>query len=399
MQKKDQTFSSFCEFKALVEEELGKKIRALRSNNGGEYVSQEFKDFCEVEGIKWELTAPRNPQQNGVAERKNKTIVGAAWAMLHDQGLPLHLWTNACNTTIYLQNRSSHRILGMETLEETFSEERPDVGQFRIFGSLVYCHVTKDARKKLEPTTELGILATRVPLERELKLQAEEELLVPKEEEPQSDAEQLHVEVPGVETSTHAESSREGRKRTREADRLLMDARENVGEPYSQHRQRRSPERYTGYMTLAGECVETEPSSFEKVVQQLVWDDAMVEEYDSIVRNNVWDVVPRPDNKSVVSSHWIYKVKQVADGSVEKHKARFVSRGFSRVEGIDYDEIFAPVARHSSIRTMLVLSTQLGWKIHQMDVKTTFLNAKIEEEVYIEKLEGFETFDRESHVS
>eukprot|EP00253_Pinus_taeda_P028165 PITA_28165 len=89
----------------------------------------------------------------------------------------------------------------------------------------------------------------------------------------------------------------------------------------------------------------------------------MVEKYDSIVHNSVWDVVPRPENKSVVSSHWLYKVKQVVDGSVEKHKERFVACGFS-----------------------------------QMDVKTAFLNGDIEEEVYIEQPKGFETFDRDSHV-
>lgn len=82
----------------------------------------------------------------------------------------------------------------------------------------------------------------------------------------------------------------------------------------------------------------------------------MVEEYDSIVRNSVWDVIPRPKKKLVVSSRWLYKVKQAADGSVEKYKARFLSRGFSQVEGIDYDETFAPVARYSSIRSMLALS-------------------------------------------
>ena len=102
MQKKDQTFTKFCEFKALVEKESGKKNKALRSDNGGEYVSQEFKDFYAAEGIKQELTTPHNPQQNGVAERKNKTIVGATQEMLHDQGLPLHLWAKACNTTVYL---------------------------------------------------------------------------------------------------------------------------------------------------------------------------------------------------------------------------------------------------------------------------------------------------------
>jgi hypothetical protein len=78
MQKKDQTFSKFCEFKALVEKELGKQVKDLRSDNGGEYISNEFKDFCSREGIRRELIAPHNPQQNGVAERKNRTIMGAA---------------------------------------------------------------------------------------------------------------------------------------------------------------------------------------------------------------------------------------------------------------------------------------------------------------------------------
>jgi len=157
-----------------------------------------------------------------------------------------------------------------------------------------------------------------------------------------------------VETSTQVESSRDGWKRTREADRLLLDARENVGEPSSQHRQRRSLDRYTGYMALVGECIETKPSSFEEAMQQTIWVDAMVEEYDSIVWKSVLDVVPRPENKSVVSSRWLYKVKQATNGSVEKHKGRFITRGFSQVEGINYDETFSPIARYSSIRSMLV---------------------------------------------
>ena len=105
-----------------------------------------------------------------------------------------------------------------------------------------------------------------------------------------------------METSTQEESSRDGQKLTREADRLLEDVRENVGAPSSQRKQRRSSERYTGYRALARECVETEPSSFEEAVQQPIWVDSMVEKYDSIVRDSVWDVVPRPKNKSGVSS-------------------------------------------------------------------------------------------------
>eukprot|EP00253_Pinus_taeda_P034018 PITA_34018 len=106
-------------------------------------------------------------------------------------------------------------------------------------------------------------------------------------------------------------------------------------------------------MALVGECLATEPSSFEEAVQQLVWMDAMLEEYDSIMRNNVWDVVPRLGDRSVVTSRWLYKVKQADDGSVEKHKTIFVARGFSQVEGIDYDETFAPIARINNYFTRL----------------------------------------------
>jgi hypothetical protein len=124
----------------------------------------------------------------------------------------------------------------------------------------------------------------------------------------------------------------------------------------------------------------------------------MVEEYDSIMQNEVWEVVSRPEGKSVVTSRWIYKVKYVVDGSIEKHKARFVVRGFSQVEGIDYDEKFAPVARYTSIGTIMAIVAEMGWKIHQMDVKTAFLNGILEEEVYIEQAQGFEVYGRDSHV-
>ena len=114
----------------------------------------------------------------------------------------------------------------------------------------------------------------------------------------------------------------------------------------------------------------------------------MVEEHDSIVKNSAWEIVPRPIDKSVVGLRSIYKVKQAADGIVNKYKVIFVAWGFSNIKGIDYDDNFAPVARYSSIRSILALSTQMGWHIHQMDVKIVFINGIIEEEVYIEQAEG-----------
>jgi hypothetical protein len=124
----------------------------------------------------------------------------------------------------------------------------------------------------------------------------------------------------------------------------------------------------------------------------------MTEEYQSIIKNDVWEIVPRPKSKDVVSSKWLFKIKHVVDGSIEKYKARFVARGLSQKEGIDYEETFATVARYTLIRTIIALVAKMKWKLHQMDVKTTFLNGVIEEEVYIEQPQGFEVEDRKSHV-
>jgi hypothetical protein len=144
--------------------------------------------------------------------------------------------------------------------------------------------------------------------------------------------------------------------------------------------------------------IDTEPSCHGEATGQQVWKDAMTEEYQSIMKNDVWDIVPRPKGKSVVTSKWIYKIKHAANGSVDKYKGRFVAKGFSQVEEIDYEETFAHVARYTSIRTIIALAASMGWRLHQMHVKTAFLNGEIEEEVYIEQPEGFVIHEQKSHV-
>ena len=117
-----------------------------------------------------------------------------------------------------------------------------------------------------------------------------------------------------------------------------------------------------------------------------------------IMKNAVWDKVLRPLGKYVVTSKWIYKIKHDANGRIEEHKVRFVAHGFSHKEGIDYEYTFSPIARYTSIRTILSLAIVMKWKIHQMDVKTMFLNGVVEEEVYVEQPLGFETPYRDIHV-
>jgi hypothetical protein len=111
----------------------------------------------------------------------------------------------------------------------------------------------------------------------------------------------------------------------------------------------------------------------------------MVEEYTSIMKNDVWDILPRTKGKSIMSSRWLYKIKHATDGSIEKFKVRFVARGFPQKEAVGYEETFALVVRYTFIRAILYLVSFMGWRIHQMDVKTPFLNGIIEEEVYIDQ--------------
>ena len=113
-----------------------------------------------------------------------------------------------------------------------------------------------------------------------------------------------------------------------------------------------------------------------------------------ILIHKVWEVVPKQEGKSVVSSKCIYKIQHTIDGSIEKYKAIFVAYGFSQKEGNDYEETFSPVSRYTSIGTIMALAAKTEWKLHQMDVKTTFRNGVIEEEVYIEQPQGFEVEDR-----
>jgi hypothetical protein len=112
--------------------------------------------------------------------------------------------------------------------------------------------------------------------------------------------------------------------------------------------------------------------------------------YQSIMKNNVLEIVPRPEGKFVVTSKWVYKIKHAVDGSIDKYKAKCVARGVSQHEGKDYDETFSPIVRYTSVRAIISLAASMGWSLHRMDVKTAFLNGVIDKEVYIEQPQGFE---------
>jgi transposase InsO family protein len=181
LKSKDEVFNKFQEFKVKIENLTNKKIKTLRTYNGGEYTSKEFVAFCKSTGIRRELTIPQNPQQNGVAERKNKSIEETVKDPLNDQDLSMFLWGEATMTTIYVQNKSPYRILKDMTPEEAFSGKKPNVENLRIFGCPVYSHIPKDKMNKLEPSGKKGIFvgysdlskAYRIYIPEQYKIEAE----------------------------------------------------------------------------------------------------------------------------------------------------------------------------------------------------------------------------------
>ena len=128
----------------------------MRTDNGTKYESNEFNYYCREAGIKRETTTAYTPEQNGVVKKKNRTIIEATRVMLHHQGLSKFLWGEAANTAVYVQNRSPHQVLDFKIPEEFFSGKKPYVSHFRIFGCLVYFHVPKEKRNKLEASGKKG---------------------------------------------------------------------------------------------------------------------------------------------------------------------------------------------------------------------------------------------------
>jgi hypothetical protein len=362
--------------------------------------------------------------------------------MIHDQDLPMCLWVEATMAAVYVQNRLPHSALGLRTPEEMFTEKKPEVSHLKIFGCPTFIHIPKEKRNKLDPSGKKGIFVgyckvskafrIYIPGQHHIEINRvvtfdedaalkksklcqleeiyEEEPVIPNtamrevpraaepvrevvtspDEELLEDHDIVEVQEPPQMTILHKRKPAWGRE-------LIQDG-ERYGVPQGTMRQVKRPKPFSSYTALMCDLLEEEPTCFEEAIKRKEWADAMTEEYQSIMKNEVWEIVPKPKNKDVVSSRWLFKIKHAADGSIEKYKARFVARGFSQKEGIDYEETFAFVARYTSIRTIIAFAAKMKWKLHQMDVKTTFLNGVIEEEVYIEQPQGFEVEDRKSHV-
>ena len=179
-----------------------------------------------------------------------------------------------------------------------------------------------------------------------------------------------------------------------------------VGESYEENfmkqvrnlttkRQRKTPKKFSLDECNITESLTTENGEPQSVHEALngkdseKWKRALEEEYDSLIKNETWELVPPPKDCNIIRSKWLMKIKRDADGNVDRHKARLVAEGYSQTQGIDYEDVFSPVAKYFSIRTLLALANKYDLQIHQMDVKTAFLNGHIEHDIYMKQPGGF----------
>ena len=141
-----------------------------------------------------------------------------------------------------------------------------------------------------------------------------------------------------------------------------------------------------------------EPKKIDKALKDVDWVNAMHEELNNFTRNQVWELVERPKDHNVIGTKWVFRNKQDQDGIVIRNKARLVAQGYTQVEGLNFRETYAPVARLEAIRILLAYACAHNIKLYQMDVKSAFLNGYINELVYVEQPPGFEDEKKSNHV-
>ena len=386
LKTKDQVFERFKEWQAEVENYTGRKVKTLRTDNGGEFTSKCFEAHLKACGIRHELTVPKTPEQNGAAERLNRTLVETARAMLLDTNQPPKFWAEAISTATYLRNRSPTSTVKGMTPHQAWYGAKPRVEHLRVFGCTVYVHVPKDERGKLDSKTRKCVLlgygsvqkgyrvfdcrTQKVSYSRNVKFNEQETEQPPIEEESvQPTVTLTPFEEPQCEPDTESEQSEVTQEPT-----VRRSARE------------KRPVTYFGF-PQAHLTLHHEPTSFEGATgcpEKTKWKEAMSKEMKSLKDSDVWELTALPPGKKAISCKWVYKVKTNSDGSIERYKARLVARGFDQKFGTDYDETFCPVIRLESLRTLVALSTQNGLELHHVDVQTAFLNGTLQEEVYMQ---------------
>lgn len=447
LEKKSMVLEVFKEFKARAENQTGKKIGILRSDNGTEYCNHAMKDFLRSAGIMHQTTVPYTPEQNGVAERMNRTLVEKARCMLFEAKLSTKFWAEAVITAAYIINRIPSKSC-KKSPEEIWSTKAIDLTNIRIFGCKVMAHIPKEKRGKFDPKSRSCIfvgycntskgyrlydeVTRKIFISRDVKFFEEENGAIGEVDVAENnhfylpkpirnEVEEMTATIGNDDGSNDGsndgssdgrndnderdggnESDGDGDDTEHETDDFL-DADyvpdtdvtlESVGEPRRSTRIRNPVIRH-GYVSHA---VEADPVLRDPVTPDQAlsgndadkWKKAMSDEYNSLIENGTWTLEDLPPGRKAIANKWVFKTKYGGDGRIDRYKARLVVKGCSQRKGIDYAETFSPVVRYTSIRFLIAIAAKMDLEIDQMDVVTAFLQGDLKEEVYMRQPDTFD---------
>jgi hypothetical protein len=415
LKQKSEVYEVFKKWKAMVENETGLKIKKLRSDNGGEYEDTGFKRFCFENGIRLERTVPGTPQQNGVAERMNRTLTERARSMRIQSGLPKQFWAEAINTAAYLINRGPSVPLEQRIPEEVWSGKEVNLSWLKVFGCIAYVHISDHARGKLDPKSlkctfigyggdEFGyrlwddqnkkIIRSRDVIFNE-KLMYKDRSTAQSTSPVQNDP--VSTELADLSDSSVAQQVGEDPQPEEPTEQQAPQNPTPMPAPRRSARPHVPNRKYMNFLLLTD---GGEPECYDEACQvedSSKWELAMKDEMKSLISNNTWELAELPVGKKALHNKWVYRVKEEHNGS-KRHKARLVVKGFQQKEGIDYTDIFSPVVKLNTIRSVLSIVAAEGLHLEQLDVKTAFLHGDLDEEIYMQQPEGFSVKGKEKLV-
>lgn len=428
LRSKDQVFRYFKEFHAMVERKIGKLLKCLRTDNGGEYTSKVFKDYCSKHGIRHEKIVPGTPQHNGVAERMNRTIMEKVRSMIRMAGLSKSFWGEAVRIACYLINRSPSAPLNFDIPEKVWAGKDVSYSHLKVFGCKAFAHVPKEHQLKLDdrssPYIFVGygnakfgyrlwdpekkkLIRSRDVIFHENQKLADFEKSGNQRRVAEGVTDLTPISLPpdsatqGVETHVDRHADEPAGVDEDDLEDVEQGEQPTTSEPQIRrsNREHRPSTRYpvSDYVLVTD---EGEPECFEEVEShkdKQSWVKAMQEEMNSLQKNDTYELAKLPKGKKALKNKWVFKLKKDGEKLV-KYKARLVVKGFGQKKGIDFDEIFSPVVKMTSIRVVLGLVASLDLELEQLDVKTTFLHGDLEEEIYMVQPEGFEVRGKEHMV-
>ncbi|GAA0159049.1 transmembrane signal receptor [Lithospermum erythrorhizon] len=379
-----------------------KVLEFIHSDICGPISPESKSDYCKQQGIKRQLTTAFTPKQNGVAERRNRTIMNMVRSLLSAKQMPKYLWSEVVVWSTYVLNRCPTITVKGKTPQEAWSGRKPDVDNLKVWECLAHVHIPKWEEDTFTSNTD----HQNEYITNDQDGNAENEQVVD-----QGNAGNDHDDVQenaDNNQDTSQESDQSSEPTSNDDHPPQNTASSQAGQSSRQvRRSHRQPAWMMDYVSGSEisedevnmtQIEEDDPISYEVATRSKKLRDAMDQEINLITKNNNWTLTTLPQKGKKVGVRWIYKTKRDENGDISKHKAKLVEKGYVQQHGIDYTEVFAPVARMDTVRRILSMAAQRSWRIYQLDVKSAFLHGELEEEVYIEQPRGYEKQGEEDKV-